>query len=122
MCNLEGRLLYAVPRIRIETSDGISVKGKTERNEELIRYTEEICKALKFIGPINLQFKLDYAGKPKLVEINPRFSGGLPITAAAGINPLEILIDVINRKEIEKNRVEWKEIETSNETIRRLKE
>lgn len=121
MCDLDGRLVYAVPRIRTEVIRGVSVKGKTEKNQEILKITEEICKVLKFVGPINLQFKLDAKSKPKLVEINPRFSGGLPITAASGINPMGILIDIVEGRSIDGERLEWKEIEAENDIIRRIK-
>ena len=122
MCDFQGSLVYAVPRVRTETLHGISIRGRTEKNREIMEITHEICKVLKFIGPINLQFKLDKAGKPKLVEINPRFSGGLPITAAAGINPVEILLELFRGNEIPKERLVWEEMESGNEVIRRLKE
>ncbi len=121
MCDLEGKLLYAVPRVRVEVSNGVSVTGRTENNTQLTDIVHEICKVLKFTGPINLQFKLTGRGKPKIVEINPRFSGGLPITAAAGIDPVRILLDVVQGKAIAPERLQWDEIESANEMIRRLK-
>ena len=68
--------------------------------------------ALKFIGPINIQFKLDSQGIPKLVEINPRLSGGFPITAASGINTLELLYKLIKGERINPDSLVWKETES----------
>ena len=121
MCDLQGNLVYAVPRIRTDVLKGVSVKGITEKNQKILKITGEICKVLKFVGPINLQFKLDINSKPKLVEINPRFSGGLPITAASGISPLKILIDIAQGRVIDKSMLEWNEIESENEIMRRVR-
>jgi carbamoyl-phosphate synthase large subunit len=120
MCDFDGNLIFAVPRIRTEVIKGISVKGKTEKNDNVLKITGEICKVLKFIGPINLQFKLDANSKPKLVEINPRFSGGLPLTAAAGINPVEVLLEAAQGN-VDKDKLNWNEVEAENDVMRKLR-
>jgi carbamoyl-phosphate synthase large subunit len=109
LCDFKGNLMVAVPRLRMEVFKGTCMKGKTERNEKITLYTQQICKALKFIGPINLQFKLDAGGNPKLVEINPRVSGGLPITVEAGVNTLGILYKLLKNEPINQKELEWKE-------------
>lgn len=79
------KLISAVPRERIETRLGICYKGKTEKDDRLINYVEKIAEKLDIRGPANIQcFKND--GEVKFIEINPRFSGGLPLTIAAGVN------------------------------------
>jgi carbamoyl-phosphate synthase large subunit len=121
MCGPDGQLVYAVPRARTEVVGGISVRGRTEKHGRILQITGEICKALKFTGPINLQFKLNNQGEPKLTEINPRFSGGLPITAAAGISPVEVLLDLVQGRKIDARRLQWRETEADNEIMRRLR-
>ena len=39
--------------------------------------------ALPFRGPINIQCRV-HKGRPTVFEINPRFSGGIPLTIEAG--------------------------------------
>lgn len=81
----EGRLISAVPRKRIETRSGISYKGQTEKDQQLISYAEKIGEELAIRGPANIQcFK--NSNDAKFFEINPRFSGSLPLTIAAGVN------------------------------------
>jgi carbamoyl-phosphate synthase large subunit len=41
----------------------------------------------------NVQFKRDACGVAKLLEINPRFPGTLPLTAAAGVDIPALLLD-----------------------------
>ncbi|NLH39955.1 MAG: ATP-grasp domain-containing protein [Elusimicrobia bacterium] len=78
-------LISAVPRKRIDTRAGISYKGKTEKDEILINYAKKISEELHINGPANIQcFKK--GDEIKFLEINPRFSGGLPLSIAAGIN------------------------------------
>ncbi len=122
LCDLEGRPLVIMPRKRIEVYKGVCVRGRMERNHEIIGSIEKICDALKFIGPINIQFKMDSRVRPKLVEANPRFSGGLPITIKAGVNTPELLYDLVRGRQISRERLEWKEIEASQEPGKERKE
>ncbi len=96
----DGGALAIVPRIRIKTRGGVSVVGKVKLDEKIIGYSKRILKELEFSGALNIQFREDKDGKPKLQEINPRFSGGLDITMAAGANLPKILVDLwlFNRK------------------------
>ncbi|HOT03695.1 MAG TPA: ATP-grasp domain-containing protein [Methanolinea sp.] len=81
----EGKLLAAVPRWRRETRAGISYSGKTCKNPTMVHYAEKIAKHLTLHGPANIQcFEQD--SKIFVSEINPRFSAGLPLTTAAGVN------------------------------------
>lgn len=102
-----GEEIIIVPRIRLKVRGGISIVGEIKLNKDIINYSREIIKKLKFKGPLNIQFKEDSKGFPKLQEINPRFSGGLEITAASGVNLPKILVDYwINNKKPEKIYIE----------------
>ncbi len=94
------RLISAVPRIRIETRSGISYKGKTVKNETLIKYSEMIYRELKFIGPANLQCFVN-DGNVKFFDINPRFSGSLPLTIESGVNTPLLAIKMAKKQQLE---------------------
>ena len=46
---------------------------------------------LKFEGAVNIQGKI-YNGEISFFEINPRFSGGIQLTTASGVDFAKILI------------------------------
>ncbi|MDS0295231.1 ATP-grasp domain-containing protein [Halogeometricum luteum] len=75
-----------VPRSRERTRAGISFEGVVERNEDLIDAATEICRRLGLEYSVNLQFKYDADGTPKLLEINPRVSGTIIMCVGAGAN------------------------------------
>ncbi|MCP9473488.1 MAG: ATP-grasp domain-containing protein [Nitrospira sp.] len=50
--------------------------------EEMVR---GFTRKFRLNGVLNIQFR-DSGGLPRLLEINPRMSGGLPIACAAGVN------------------------------------
>jgi carbamoyl-phosphate synthase large subunit len=86
-----GEPLAVVPRERIETRSGISYKGRTVRDEAMISGAAAIARGLKLEGPCNVQCRVP-DGTPVFFEINPRFSGTLPLTVAAGVNSVEIAL------------------------------
>jgi len=96
----DGIPMAIIPRVRLKTRGGISVVGKVELNERIINLSKKILEKLLFTGPLNIQFKENDKGEPKLQEINPRFSGGLDIVTAAGINLPKILVEywLFNKK------------------------
>lgn len=79
-----GRVLTVVPRWRTETKAGISVKGTTFDSEDVTGVVHGALAAVGLDGPANVQGFVAEDGGVVVVEINPRFSGGLPLTLAAG--------------------------------------
>ena len=78
-----GPLLGAVPRWRLETKAGISTKGITFDDPDLVRKIAELLGVLRLAGPACVQgFRTD-DGQLVFIEVNPRFSGGLPLSLAA---------------------------------------
>jgi carbamoyl-phosphate synthase large subunit len=49
----------------------------------LIALAVDACRAIRFAGPINIQCRMRGA-EPVIFEINPRFSGGIPLTIQSG--------------------------------------
>jgi carbamoyl-phosphate synthase large subunit len=79
-----GVMVGAVPRWRLETKAGISTKGRTFSDDVLVGRTEKVLTAVGLTGPANVQGFVDEAGMITFIEVNPRFSGGLPLSIAAG--------------------------------------
>ncbi len=89
-----------VPRVRIQTMDGKSVKGKTVDEPGLVSLVQTIIRKLKLIGPSNIQcFKV--GDEYFFTEINPRFSaGGLPLAIEAGVNTPLLLVQMALGKKV----------------------
>jgi carbamoyl-phosphate synthase large subunit len=80
----DGRLYGAVPRWRVETKAGISTKGLTFESPELVDKLAKLLGVLRLVGPACAQGFLTDQGELVFIEVNPRFSGGLPLSLAAG--------------------------------------
>ena len=52
-----------------------------------------VTQTLPFAGPLNIQCRV-VNGEPTVFEINPRFSGGIPLTIAAGADFPRYLVDL----------------------------
>ena len=84
--------LAAVPRLRMKIDSGIAVAAQTKINPQLSEMALTIVKKVGITYVANVQFKANSRGEFKLLEINPRFPGTLPLTAAAGIDMPKLLI------------------------------
>ena len=92
----DGTLLTCVPRWRDETKAGISVRGTTFDSTAVTAVVAATLRAVGLTGPANVQGFVadpqrldgdpDADVKVHVVEVNPRFSGGLPLTLAAGVD------------------------------------
>lgn len=80
LADREGQLLAAVPRRK--------AGGRLrllEENTELLQIAADVAAAYRIPYNFNIQMKYN-SGVPKLLEINPRMSGGLHTSCLSGIN------------------------------------
>lgn len=87
----DGRLISYVPRYRLVVRAGVSDRGKTFRNDELRDLVAAIGRKMRFEGAVNIQGKI-FRKEITFFEINPRFSGGIQLSTAAGPNFAELLV------------------------------
>jgi carbamoyl-phosphate synthase large subunit len=79
-----GKLAGAVPRWRLETKAGISTRGRTFAAPALGCAVAHLLRTLGLRGPANVQGFMTGPDRFVFTEVNPRFSGGLPLSLAAG--------------------------------------
>jgi len=75
LADLNGTPLSIVPRLRIEVESGVSMKGVTFYDKELINTCQRIVESFKLVGPACMQCIKQDDGY-KFTEINTRFGGG----------------------------------------------
>lgn len=78
-----GAVAGCVPRWRLETKAGISTKGETFADAGVNDAVARTIDVVGLRGVLNLQGFRNDTGVC-VMEINPRFSGGLPLSLAAG--------------------------------------
>jgi carbamoyl-phosphate synthase large subunit len=100
LSDLSATPLLAVPRLRLETKDGISSKGQVVRDPAIERLCLEMAAHIGLKGPTCMQLKRDPEGRLKFLEINPRIGGGSIFTTLAGVNIPKLVIDLIDGMQI----------------------
>lgn len=83
---------YCITRRRDTIKDGICSSGTAIKKDDLAAYSEMLYRKLNLSSNVNIQFRYDMDGNPKLLEINPRVSGTMELCRGAGINMLEASI------------------------------
>jgi carbamoyl-phosphate synthase large subunit len=101
-----GAVLAVCPRWRLETKGGISTKGETFADDEVVNVVSLVIKATGLIGPANVQGFVSEDGGVTIHEVNPRFSGGLPLTLHAGADVVtEYLREILGMRPREERLV-----------------
>jgi carbamoyl-phosphate synthase large subunit len=93
LCDFEGRPISIVPRERVHIRAGVIDRGRTRKDPALIRLARAVAAAITFHGPVNIQCRV-VDGRPTVFEINPRFSGGIPLTIEAGADFPRMLVQL----------------------------
>src|SRR5262245_27221345 len=93
LCDFFGRPLAIVPRERVVIRAGVIDRGRTVNDPALIELARDCAAALPFVGAVNIQCRV-VNGRPVVFEINPRFSGGIPLTIEAGADFPRMLVQL----------------------------
>ncbi len=80
------------PRIRRKVRAGVSDVGEIHLNKELLNLLAPKLPLFKLRGPWNLQCILR-GSEFYFLEVNPRFSGGVPLSIAAGCDLVQNLLE-----------------------------
>ena len=97
---LDGVPRVAVPRERLQVRAGEVIRGRTVRDERIIREAMRLVEALaECVGVITAQCRLTAKGDVKFFDVNPRFGGGVPLAIRAGADfPRWIIEEHLGRK------------------------
>lgn len=105
----DGNPIYVVPRKRLEVRSGEVVKSITVHDDDIINSTIQAIKRLNeakdkkglgAIGPLTIQFFKDKNDNIYLLEINPRFGGGVPLSFECGADYGMAINMILNNEEI----------------------
>ena len=100
LSNFEGEPLSVVPRERVVIRAGVVDRGRTVRDQSLIDLGTNCARALGSVGAINIQCRV-VNGQPTIFEINPRFSGGISLTIAAGADFPRMLVQLARGRRVD---------------------
>lgn len=93
LADFDGNIISVVPRERIVVRSGVTDRGRTLFHPAMIDVAVRTAEALDIRGPANIQVKM-HKDTPTVFEVNPRFSGGIPLTIASGADFPSWLIEM----------------------------
>ncbi len=102
-CDFDGNIITIVPRVRIATRSGEILKGKIDKNRFIIDEIKRLLTKIKFRGHITVQGFLTVENNFSIVEINPRFGGGAPMSIMAGADSCENLYRLLSEEKLSYN-------------------
>lgn len=83
--DLTGHLKCIVPRRRLEVRGGEVTRSLTVKDQLIINTGKKVIQALgECRGMITIQLIMTSDRRPMVIEINPRFGGGVPLAIRAG--------------------------------------
>lgn len=101
-----GRILGVVPRLRVEVRSGLCYRGLTVDEPELVATAKRIARTMELRGPTNIQCRR-VGSSFRFFEINPRFSGSLPLSIEAGVNSPALLWRSTTGESVPAATAEW---------------
>jgi carbamoyl-phosphate synthase large subunit len=99
--DLQGRVRCVVPRLRIEVRAGEVSKGLIVKDTRIMEIGRKVGERLRGArGCITLQCIVDRQGVIQMIEINPRFGGGAPLSIEAGADMPAWVVQMAMGREI----------------------
>lgn len=105
----KGELLAAIPRKKV------GWYRMLEENNHLIKIAKEITKKYNFSYVFNIQVRY-CDGVPKLLEINPRMSGGLNVSCKSGVNFPYLALRLLDGEEVNIPKADFSVVEKMEES------
>lgn len=94
LSDLQGNPLVAIPRVRLATKEGISVKGRVFHDTAIQQVCMDLAQFLGLKGPSCMQMKRAANGEVKFLEVNPRMGGGTIFATLAGVNFAQLQVEL----------------------------
>lgn len=110
LLDLTGEVIHLVPRIRLKTVGGESVQGVTMPDEPIRDWLLEVLRVVSSLGgrgPVTIQAFLT-PDAPTLIEVNPRFGGGFPLTLEAGGDYPMWIVEMVEGHKVEPRLGEYR--------------
>lgn len=100
LCRAGEGVVAAVPRRRDKVDSGIAVAARTVADPRLEEFGRTVADVIGARFVVNVQAKLDTAGRPALLEVNARVPGTMCLTQAAGIDMPLLAMRALRGQEI----------------------
>ncbi len=115
--DFEGKVVTAVVKRKMKMRSGETDQGYAIKSEHFRDWALKLGEALGHTGPLDVDFFIR-DNKPYILELNPRFGGGYPMTHLSGINFPKLLIDLANNEIKPSDYSSYREYEEGNVMVK----
>ena len=115
--DFNGEVITAVVKRKMKMRSGETDQGYAIKSEYYRDWALKLGKALGHTGPLDVDFFIK-DNKPYILEFNPRFGGGYPMTHLSGINFPKLLIDLTNNNLKSSDYVSYRDYEEGNAMVK----
>lgn len=88
-----GEILFSCVKKHSMMDLGITIYSEIVDEKEVAEICEDACKALRLDGLVGFDVKKNADGVPFIIDSNPRGTGTISLTAKAGVNLLQHLVE-----------------------------
>jgi carbamoyl-phosphate synthase large subunit len=110
LATITGEVRAVVPRERLRVDSGIAITSRTVHDDELESVGRAAAEVAGITGVANVQVMRDATGTPRLIEINPRFPGTMPLTVASGVNMPRLALGELLGEPIPDGPLEFRDV------------
>lgn len=96
--DLDGRMLSYVAKKKIRMRAGETDQAVTISNQRLGTVARQISSTLGHVGPLDVDL-LVLGQEMAIIDFNPRFGGGYPLSHAAGADFPQLMVDIAAGRE-----------------------
>ena len=97
--DLQSRPISVVLKRKVAMRCGETDQAVTVKNQQLLDWGTRLGATLQHVGPMDVDFFWD-GGDPVVLELNPRFGGGYPISQLAGADFPELMIAIARGEQV----------------------
>ena len=106
--DLEAEHVVTVVKQKMAMRSGETDGAVVVNNEKVEKLANRVGESLRHIGNLDIDILLDpKSGKPSVLEFNARFGGGYPFSHLAGVNFPRVLIDMVLKKKIKTDLINF---------------
>ena len=102
-CDFDGNPITIVPRERIAVRSGEILKGLIVKDHVIIKEIKRLLLKLKPVGHVTIQCIKTEDNVVNILEINPRFGGGAPMSIDAGADSPKNLYRLLMNQKLKYN-------------------
>ena len=99
------QIINILARVRDKVRAGVSDVAYVDMNPDILKKIKDINVKFQLKGPWNIQC-IDSDNEYYFLELNPRFSGGIPLTIEAGLDFSQNVLEWALERKISKFKIE----------------